>query len=58
MSGPGVMICRNLSAVLTPQQFHEHDIHVEFFRVHMLTKGRELANACLAIIESLHAVSH
>ena len=42
-----------LSAVLTPQQFHEHEVHIEFFRVHMLAKGKELANACLHIIRSL-----
>ena len=45
-----------LSAVLTPQQFHEHETHIEFFRVHMLTKGKELAEACLGIIKSLDRV--
>ena len=45
-----------LSAVLTPQQFHEgSDVHVEFFRVHMLTKGKELADACMGILKSLDA---
>ena len=42
-----------LSAVLTPHHFHEHAVHQEFFRTHMATKGRELASACLSIIENL-----
>ena len=46
-----------LSAVLTPHQFHEHAVHHDFFREHMLTKGKELAEACVAIIESLAAVA-
>ena len=46
-----------LSAVLTPHHFHEHAVHQDFFRAHMATKGRELAEACLAIIENLAAVA-
>ena len=46
-----------LSAVLTPHHFHEHAVHQDFFRTHMVTKGRELAEACLAIIENLAAVA-
>jgi 6,7-dimethyl-8-ribityllumazine synthase len=46
-----------LSAVLTPHHFHEHDVHEEFFREHMVTKGKELAAACLAIIDNLAAVA-
>jgi len=46
-----------LSAVLTPQAFHEHQVHNDFFRAHMVTKGTELAHACLAIIENLAAVA-
>jgi 6,7-dimethyl-8-ribityllumazine synthase len=46
-----------LSAVLTPHHFHEHAVHQDFFRAHMATKGRELADACLAIIENLAAVA-
>lgn len=38
------------SCVLTPQQFHEHDTHLAFFTEHMLTKGREVAGACLATL--------
>lgn len=39
-----------LSAVLTPQQFHEHETHIHFFQTHMQEKGRELANATLAVL--------
>ena len=46
-----------LSAVLTPHHFHEHAVHQEFFRTHMETKGRELAQACLAIVENLATVA-
>lgn len=46
-----------LSAVLTPHHFHEHAVHQDFFRAHMVTKGQELATACLSIIENLAAVA-
>jgi 6,7-dimethyl-8-ribityllumazine synthase len=46
-----------LSAVLTPHHFHEHAVHADFFKAHMRTKGRELAEACVAIIEQLAAVA-
>jgi 6,7-dimethyl-8-ribityllumazine synthase len=46
-----------LSAVLTPHHFHEHAVHEEFFKQHMLTKGKELAEACVGIIEQLAAVA-
>ncbi len=36
-----------LSVVLTPQRFHEHEEHREFFTNHFLVKGREAANACM-----------
>ena len=45
-----------LSAVLTPQHFHEHEAHSEFFKQHMLVKGKELAQACAAIVKALAAV--
>jgi 6,7-dimethyl-8-ribityllumazine synthase len=38
-----------LSAVLTPQQFHEHEDHRRFFAEHLSVKGREVAHACAAI---------
>ena len=46
-----------LSAGLTPHHFHEHAAHHDFFSAHMDTKGRELAGACLSIIENLAAVA-
>ena len=46
-----------LSAVLTPHHFHEHSVHEEFFKQHMHTKGKELAEACVAIIDQLAAVA-
>lgn len=41
------------SAVLTPQQFHEHETHLAFFRQHMLVKGAEAARACAATLQAL-----
>src|SRR5438477_4670192 len=37
-----------LSAVLTPHHFHEHDVHASFYAAHMVTKGQEVAAACIA----------
>ncbi len=45
-----------LSAVLTPHQFHEHEVHAAFFKEHMVTKGWELAEACAAIVKGLAAI--
>lgn len=42
-----------LSAVLTPQRFHEHDTHTAFFREHFVVKGVEAAHACLATLENM-----
>jgi 6,7-dimethyl-8-ribityllumazine synthase len=39
-----------LSMVLTPQRFHEHDQHRDFFLKHFLVKGAEAAQACAAIV--------
>jgi 6,7-dimethyl-8-ribityllumazine synthase len=39
-----------LSAVLTPQHFHEHDEHRDFFVDHFVVKGAEAAQACAATI--------
>src|SRR6266404_5565736 len=41
------------SAVLTPQQFHETDAHLEFFRKHFAVKGVEVAQACANTLLSL-----
>lgn len=45
-----------ISAVLTPQRFHEHDDHVKFFREHFVVKGAEAAAACAQTIESIGRV--
>ena len=42
-----------LSAVLTPQRFHEHDAHAGFFREHFVVKGIEAAHACLATMANI-----
>jgi 6,7-dimethyl-8-ribityllumazine synthase len=42
-----------ISAVLTPQQFHEHTEHQRFFLEHFLVKGKEAASACLGTVASL-----
>ncbi|MGY4155539.1 6,7-dimethyl-8-ribityllumazine synthase [Bradyrhizobium sp. USDA 4461] len=41
------------SAVLTPQQFHESDVHREFFSKHFVLKGIEVAEACADTLHSL-----
>lgn len=41
------------SAVLTPQHFHEHEEHRQFFSAHFLTKGKEVAQACLETVGGL-----
>jgi 6,7-dimethyl-8-ribityllumazine synthase len=41
-----------LSAVLTPQQFHDHAEHIRFFADHLVTKGTEVAGACAEIVLS------
>ena len=45
-----------ISAVLTPQRFHEHDEHRRFFREHFLVKGAEAAAACLKTMENIGAI--
>ena len=42
-----------ISAVLTPQHFHEHDDHKKFFYDHFVVKGAEAAAACAATIEKM-----
>jgi 6,7-dimethyl-8-ribityllumazine synthase len=41
------------SAVLTPQQFHETEVHYDFFRKHFAIKGVEVAEACAKTLHSL-----
>jgi 6,7-dimethyl-8-ribityllumazine synthase len=45
-----------ISAVLTPQSFHEHEAHNEFFAGHLRTKGREAAQACAGTVAALAAL--
>jgi 6,7-dimethyl-8-ribityllumazine synthase len=45
-----------ISAVLTPQRFHEHDDHRRFFSAHFLVKGKEAAEACLGTVASLRQI--
>jgi 6,7-dimethyl-8-ribityllumazine synthase len=45
-----------ISAVLTPQHFHEHDVHERFFMEHMVVKGMEAANACVQTMAKLKAL--
>ena len=42
-----------ISAVLTPQTFHEHDEHKQFFYDHFVVKGAEAAAACAATIDKV-----
>ena len=45
------------SAVLTPQQFHEHADHVAFFAEHLYGKGQEVARTCAATLRSHAALT-
>lgn len=45
------------TAVLTPQQFHEHADHQRFFAEHLVGKGQELARACAATVQSIRAIA-
>jgi 6,7-dimethyl-8-ribityllumazine synthase len=45
-----------ISVVLTPQRFHEHDDHLQFFRRHFIKKGEEAALACAATINNLEKI--
>jgi 6,7-dimethyl-8-ribityllumazine synthase len=42
-----------ISAVLTPQRFHEHDDHRRFFHEHFVIKGSEAAVACAKTIDNI-----
>jgi 6,7-dimethyl-8-ribityllumazine synthase len=46
-----------LSAVLTPQQFHDHDDHRRFFADHLEMKGNEAARACVATCSKIAALT-
>lgn len=45
-----------ISAVLTPQRFHDHAEHRQFFLEHFLVKGAEAAIACARTIENVERV--
>ena len=45
-----------LSAVLTPHHFHSSAEHQTFFAEHFRVKGREVAAACVAIVEEAGAL--
>jgi 6,7-dimethyl-8-ribityllumazine synthase len=45
-----------LSLVLTPQNFHEHEAHQQFFHEHFKIKGTEVAAACVQTLENLRHV--
>jgi 6,7-dimethyl-8-ribityllumazine synthase len=46
-----------LSAVLTPQSFHDHEDHRNFFKAHFKIKGEEVARACVQTIENLASIA-
>ncbi len=41
-----------LSVVLTPHHYQETEAHTAFFRTHFIGKGREVAQAALAIVQA------
>jgi len=43
-----------ISAVLTPQRFHDHDEHRKFFHAHFVVKGAEAAVACAGTIANMN----
>jgi 6,7-dimethyl-8-ribityllumazine synthase len=47
-----------LSAVLTPQSFHDHDEHRAFFQDHFKLKGAEVARACAETMDNLAAIAN
>jgi 6,7-dimethyl-8-ribityllumazine synthase len=46
-----------ISAVLTPQLFHDHDDHRRFFYDHFKIKGAEAAVACAQTLENMVTIS-
>jgi 6,7-dimethyl-8-ribityllumazine synthase len=45
------------SVVLTPQAFHEHADHRDFFSEHLVKKGEEAARACRHVLQRLQALA-
>jgi 6,7-dimethyl-8-ribityllumazine synthase len=46
-----------ISLVLTPQNYHEHEAHHQFFHEHFKVKGTEAAVACVKTLQNLAAVA-
>ena len=46
-----------ISAVLTPQSFHDHDDHKKFFHEHFIVKGAEAASACAATLSNFERLN-
>ncbi|MGL4233898.1 MAG: 6,7-dimethyl-8-ribityllumazine synthase [Casimicrobium sp.] len=42
-----------LSSVLTPRDFHDHEVHERFFLEHMKHKGEEVARACIETVKAV-----
>jgi 6,7-dimethyl-8-ribityllumazine synthase len=47
-----------ISAVLTPQHFHDHDEHRKFFHAHFVVKGAEAALACVSTIKNMNRLKN
>ncbi|MEP6823420.1 MAG: 6,7-dimethyl-8-ribityllumazine synthase [Ramlibacter sp.] len=46
-----------LSVVLTPKEFHEHEVHLRFFEEHLASKGVEAAQACVRTLANQKALA-
>jgi 6,7-dimethyl-8-ribityllumazine synthase len=46
-----------LSVVLTPKEFHEHEVHQKFFEEHLVHKGVEAAQACVRTLANQKALA-
>ncbi|TBR42187.1 6,7-dimethyl-8-ribityllumazine synthase [Marinomonas agarivorans] len=46
------------TAVLTPHNFHEHEEHENYFKVHFVKKGKELAEACDQTLRNISAIKY
>lgn len=46
-----------LSVVLTPKEFHEHEVHQKFFEDHLVKKGVEAAHACVRTLANQRALA-
>ncbi|HXV23683.1 MAG TPA: 6,7-dimethyl-8-ribityllumazine synthase [Alphaproteobacteria bacterium] len=45
-----------ISAVLTPQRFHDHGDHHRFFYEHFVVKGAEAAEACVTTLKNIQRI--